>query len=177
MLLDVIHARKYFPVQKGLFFTRTVGDVRAVDDVSFSIDREETFGLVGESGCGKTTVAKSILMLERLSSGQIRFDGADIAELKGEDRHEYRRQVQAVFQDPYSSLNPRMRARDIIAEPLRVNTSMSRRAIRERVAETLEMVSLSPDMANRFPHEFSGGQRQRVAVAHAPKCKPETAGA
>ena len=167
VVLRVVRAKKYFPVQKGLLFARAVGYIKAVDDVSFEFREGQTFGLVGESGCGKTTLAKCILLLESLTSGQIKVLGKDIAFLDGKERREYRSTVQAVFQDPYSSLNPRMRVRKIIAEPLQVNTTLSRQEIKKRVTQVLEMVGLYSDMGRSYPHEFSGGQRQRIAVARA----------
>jgi oligopeptide/dipeptide ABC transporter ATP-binding protein len=141
--------------------------VRAVDAVDFAIHPGETLGLIGESGCGKTTTAKLILLQEKPTAGTIKFDGEDVLSLKGQDLMRYRRAVQVVFQDPYSSLSPRMRVGNIIAEPLEIHTNFSRGARQERVAEVLELVGLQPDVARLFPHEFSGGQRQRIAIARA----------
>jgi oligopeptide/dipeptide ABC transporter ATP-binding protein len=141
--------------------------VRAVDGVDFAIQPGETLGLIGESGCGKTTTSKLILLQERPTAGTIDFEGRDIAALDGADLMAYRRAVQVVFQDPFSSLSPRMRVRDIIAEPLEIHTGLSHPAIGERVAAVLDLVGLSPDVAPLFPHEFSGGQRQRIAIARA----------
>jgi ABC-type glutathione transport system ATPase component len=141
--------------------------VKAVDGVDFAIYPGETLGLIGESGCGKTTTSKLILLQETPTAGTIRFDGEDVSSLEGPDLMRYRREVQVVFQDPYSSLSPRMRVGDIIAEPLEIHTDLSRRELAGRVAEVLELVGLQPDLARLFPHEFSGGQRQRIAIARA----------
>jgi oligopeptide/dipeptide ABC transporter ATP-binding protein len=165
-LLEVRDLKKHFPVG-GSLVGGTRGWVKAVDGISFAIDRGETLGLVGESGCGKTTTAKLILAAEQPTSGTIEFEGRDLADLRGAARTDYRRKVQVVFQDPYSSLSPRMRVGDIIGEPMRAHARMSRQAVRARVGELLELVGLRPDMARLFPHEFSGGQRQRLAIARA----------
>ena len=141
--------------------------VKAVDRVSFALDEGETLGIVGESGCGKTTTAKLILLQETPSAGTIRFDGKDVAGLAGAELMRYRRAVQVVFQDPYSSLSPRMRVGEIIAEPLQIHTEMSREEQQQRVGEVLDLVGLGPESARLFPHEFSGGQRQRIAIARA----------
>ena len=172
-LLDVQDLRKHFPVTKGLLVARTTGHVRAVDGVSFSIGREETLGLVGESGCGKTTTARLVLSLEQPTSGRILLDGRDIHGLSAQEFADYRSRVQAVFQDPWSSLNPRIRVGATIAEALVVTGRLDGRARRDRVAEVLEQVGLSPDAAGRYPHEFSGGQRQRIALASALASFPE----
>jgi oligopeptide/dipeptide ABC transporter ATP-binding protein len=159
--------RKYFPVTKGLILMKTVGYVQAVDGINFTIKQGETLGLVGESGCGKTTTSKLILRLEKPTEGQILLEGRDIQSFKGTELQDYRTMVQAVFQDPWSSLSPRMRVRDIVAEPLVVNRQVTAKERDERVGEVLRQVGLHPEQANNYPHEFSGGQRQRIAVASA----------
>ena len=166
-LLEVRDLKKYFPTGGGLLGGKSAGVVKAVDGVSFAIGAGETLGLVGESGCGKTTTSKLILRLEEPTGGSIRFMGQDVARLSGKDLLVYRRSVQAVFQDPFSSLSPRMRVHDIIAEPLEIHTDLSRADIRKRVGEVLELVGLHPDQGRLYPHEFSGGQRQRIAIARA----------
>jgi len=166
-LLEVQGLKKYFPVNVGGLLHRHTAWVKAVEAIDFAILPGETLGIIGESGCGKTTTAKLILLQEKPTEGSIRFEGSDILAMQGAALMRYRRSVQVVFQDPYSSLSPRMRVHDIIAEPLEIHTSMSRHEIRERVAEVLELVGLQPDVAPLFPHEFSGGQRQRVAIARA----------
>jgi oligopeptide transport system ATP-binding protein len=166
-LLDVQDLKKYFPVKSGVWGRRQVAWVKAVDGVDFAIYPSETLGLIGESGCGKTTTARLVLLQERPTGGTITFNRKDLLGLHGKDLLEYRRSVQVVFQDPYSSLSPRMRVEDIIAEPLEIHTDLPRQAIRERVAEVLELVGLNRDMVRLFPHEFSGGQRQRIAIARS----------
>ncbi len=165
-LLEVRNLTKHFPVG-GSFLGGGRGWVKAVDGISFAIDRGEALGLVGESGCGKTTTAKLILAAETPTGGTIEFEGRDLTELRGEALANYRRKVQVVFQDPFSSLSPRMRVGDIIGEPMKAHERVSRQAVQARVRELLELVGLRPDMARLFPHEFSGGQRQRVAIARA----------
>jgi oligopeptide/dipeptide ABC transporter ATP-binding protein len=164
-LLEIRHLTKRFALRGG-------GVVRAVEDISFSVKRGETFALVGESGCGKTTVTKLVLGLEKPTSGEIRFDGADLAKASPAAMRAYRRQAQAVFQDPYSSLNPRLRVGKIIAEPLMAHGIGDRTSRRERVCEVLDVVGLPKTAAELYPHEFSGGQRQRIAIARALALKP-----
>ncbi len=168
VVLEVDGLTKYYPAGKSfLGVGGRSGHVKAVDDVSFSIGVGETFGLVGESGCGKTTIAKLILRIEPPTAGHIRFDGVDVASLSGKALLQYRRSVQAVFQDPFGSLSPRMRVRDIVGEPLEIHTSKTKHEITTRVHEVLELVGMRPEHARLFPHEFSGGQRQRIAIARA----------
>jgi len=166
-LLEARGLKKYFPAGGLIGPWQARGWVKAVDGVDFAIAPGETLGLVGESGCGKTTTVKLILLLERPTAGSIHFGGRDVSELRGQDLLAYRRSVQAVFQDPYSSLSPRMRVGDIIAEPLEAQDRLSSQAIRARVGESLELVGLTAEQARLFPHEFSGGQRQRIAIARA----------
>jgi oligopeptide/dipeptide ABC transporter ATP-binding protein len=171
-LLTVDRLKKYFPITRGVLSVRTLGWVKAVDDVSFAISAGQTLGLVGESGCGKTTTAFLILQLHTPTSGTIRLDGVDINAFKGQERATYRKSVQAMFQDPYSSLSPRQRVRDIIAEPLVVNAAMTKREVDYRVREVISQVGLPADSSELYPHEFSGGQRQRIALARALALKP-----
>ena len=165
-LLEVRDLKKHFPVKgSGLWGRQRF--VKAVDGVTFTVKQGETLGLVGESGCGKTTTSKLILAAERATAGVIEFEGRDIAVLPDRQLQDYRRKVQVVFQDPYSSLSPRMRVGEIIAEPMEAHETLSRRDMQSRVGELFELVGLRPDMARLFPHEFSGGQRQRLAIARA----------
>ena len=163
---------KYFGVYSGLIFAKARGWIRAVDGVDLHINKGETFGLVGESGCGKTTLSRVILLIESATAGSLFFKGQDVFSLRGKLLTQYRRSVGAVFQDPFSSLNPRMRVGDIISEPM-LATKLPREYIRERVTEVLALVGLPPANASLFPHEFSGGQRQRIAVARALSTNPE----
>jgi peptide/nickel transport system ATP-binding protein/oligopeptide transport system ATP-binding protein len=172
-IVEVKDLKKHFAVTEGLLWSKIVGWVKAVDGISFSIKEGETLAIVGESGCGKTTTAKLILKLEEPTAGQVLIDGKDVHALKGDALKEYRTTVQAVFQDPWSSLSPRMRVREIVAEPLVVNRRMSTQEIQHRVAEIMASVGLRPQQANLYPHEFSGGQRQRIAVASALVSSPK----
>jgi oligopeptide/dipeptide ABC transporter ATP-binding protein len=172
ILLEARDLKKHFPVTKGLLLMKQMGAIKAVDGVDFHIDKGETFGLVGESGCGKTTTSRLILLLETLTSGTILFGGNDITKLSTSELKKYRGAVQAVFQDPFSSLSPRMRVGSIIAEPIVVNDALPKKEIKERVAELLGVVGLRSDGADLYPHEFSGGQRQRIAVASALALNP-----
>ena len=166
-LLKVDNLTKFFPVTQGLILMKTVGHVQAVDHINFSINEGETLGLVGESGCGKTTTSKLILRLEQPTEGAVYLNGQDIQEFKGDELKEYRTQVQAVFQDPWSSLSPRMKVKDLVSEALVVNRDVTEQEKDDRVAEVLDQVGLHIDQADLYPHEFSGGQRQRIAVASA----------
>ena len=173
-LLEVKNLKMYFPVTSGLLFQRNMAYIKAVDDISFSVRRGETLGIVGESGSGKTTIGRCILQLYRPTAGQIIFLGKDLGTLSSKQMRAMRRELQVIFQDPYSSLNPRMTAGNIIGEPLRVHKLVSSNAeYRDRVAELLLNVGLNPYMADRFPHEFSGGQRQRIGVARALSVGPK----
>jgi oligopeptide transport system ATP-binding protein len=167
MMLQGIGLRKYFPVTSGVLAARLRGWIKAVDGVHVHVAEGEALGIVGESGSGKTTLAKLFLLLERPTEGSLLFDGQEVRAFTRQDLARYRRSVQAVFQDPYSSLNPRMRVEDIVAEPLPPEDGLSRAVIRERVAEVLELVGLRRESAALYPHEFSGGQRQRIAIARA----------
>jgi oligopeptide transport system ATP-binding protein len=170
-LLRVENLVKHFPINRGLL-QKQVGAVRAVDDISFDIKRGETLGLVGESGCGKSTTGRSILQLYRPTSGKVDFDGVNLVSLKGEELRRTRRKMQMIFQDPYASLNPRMTVGNIIGEPLMIHNIASGKEVDDRVAHLLELVKLNPSFATRYPHEFSGGQRQRIGVARALSLQP-----
>jgi oligopeptide/dipeptide ABC transporter ATP-binding protein len=170
-LLEVQDLKKYFPVRKGIL-SRTIAFVRAVDRVSFSIEQGETLGLVGESGCGKTTVGRSILRLIEPTSGQVRFNGQDLLSLDRESLRRARASLQIIFQDPFSSLNPRMNVGQIIAEPIKNHLEISTAEIKEKVAHLMEKVGLHPEQMSRYPHEFSGGQRQRIGIARALALNP-----
>ena len=173
VLVSVRDLEMYFPVRSGIIFQKKVADIKAVDGVSFDIRRGETLGLVGESGCGKTTTGRCILQLYKPTRGGVLFEGQDLTRLKGGQLRRFRRRMQMIFQDPYSSLDPRQNAGSIIGEPLIVHKmTNSRSEYREQVSELLSVVGLNPSMANRFPHEFSGGQRQRIGVARALAVRP-----
>jgi oligopeptide transport system ATP-binding protein len=173
VLIDVKDLKMYFPVTAGIIFQRKVADVKAVDGISFSIRRGETLGLVGESGCGKSTAGRAILQLYRPTAGQVLFDGRDLCCIKGNELRLVRRKMQMIFQDPYASLNPRMSIGSIIGEPLAIHKLASGKRRRERVQELMRIVGLNPYYANRYPHEFSGGQRQRIGVARALAVEPD----
>ena len=170
-LLSVEHLKKYFPIHRGVF-SRVGAHVKAVDDVSFTINQGETFGLVGESGCGKTTAGRAILRLLEPDSGTIRFDGVDLLSLPKQELRKKRRDMQIIFQDPYASLNPRMTIRTIVGEPLAIHRIASGSERSDRVADLLKTVGLDSSVMNRYPHEFSGGQRQRIGIARALALKP-----
>ena len=173
-LVEVKDLKMYFPVSSGLLFQRTTANIKAVDGVSFDIKKGETLGLVGESGCGKTTTGRCILQLYKPTEGSIKFDDQELMSMGSRQLRSMRREMQVIFQDPYSSLNPRMTAGNIIGEPLVVHGLVDNKAeYRERVASLLQNVGLNPYMADRFPHEFSGGQRQRIGVARALSVSPK----
>jgi oligopeptide/dipeptide ABC transporter ATP-binding protein len=172
-LLDIRDLKMYFPLTRGIVMQRVVGHVRAVDGITFSIERGQTLGLVGESGSGKTTIGRTIIRLYKPTAGQILFDNKDLATTEGEELRQMRRRVQMVFQDPYASLNPRFTIGSLIAEPMQVYRTGTPAEIREKVVELLQVVGLRPEYADRYPHEFSGGQRQRIAVARALSINPE----
>ncbi len=172
-LVELENLKVYFPIKSGLVLDRHVGDIRAVDDVSLTIRRGETLGLVGESGCGKSTVGRTILRLYEPTAGRIVFDGQDISKLREKELRPLRRRMQMVFQDPFASLNPRHSIGRIVGEPLRIHGLASRREAAARVRDLLQTVGLPPDAASRYPHEFSGGQRQRIGLARAIALNPD----
>jgi len=172
-LIRVRNLKMHFPITRGLLFQRKVGAIKAVDGISFDIKRGETLGLVGESGCGKSTTGRALLQLYRPTSGEVFFEGDNLTKLSGERLRRMRRRMQMIFQDPYASLNPRMTVGDIIGEPLVVHNISSGQSRRERVQELLRIVGLNPYFVNRYPHEFSGGQRQRIGVARALAVQPD----
>ncbi|HUM28220.1 MAG TPA: ATP-binding cassette domain-containing protein, partial [Anaerolineales bacterium] len=171
VLLKVDDLKMHFPIYRGVF-QRQVGAVHAVDGVSFDVMRGETLGLVGESGCGKSTTGRTVLQLYKPTAGNVVFDGVNLVGLKNEEMRKTRRKIQMIFQDPYASLNPRMTVADIISEPLMVHNVGTGKEIQERVAHLLELVNLNPAFATRYPHEFSGGQRQRIGIARALALQP-----
>ena len=174
VVLEVRDLVKHFPIARGVVFKRQIGAIRAVDGVNFELRRGETLGLVGESGCGKSTVAKLLMGLEKPTSGHAYYDGSDIFTLKGEAQRHLRRQIQLVMQDPYSSLNPRMTVADIVGEPFEIHPEVAPKGDRSRrVKELLDLVGLNPEHINRYPHQFSGGQRQRIGIARALALRPE----
>src|SRR5438445_9178246 len=172
-LLEVENLKVYFPIKSGIVLDRHVGDIKAVDDVTFEIRRGETLGLVGESGCGKSTIGRTLLRLYKPTEGRIVFDGQDITKLGERTMRPLRRRMQMVFQDPFASLNPRHSVGRIIGEPLRAHGLATRRNVNARVRELLEVVGLPRDASTRYPHEVSGGQRQRIGVARALAVNPD----
>ena len=171
-LLQVDNLVKHFPITQGILVQKQIGAVRAVDGVSFDVYPGETLGLVGESGCGKSTTGRTVIQLFRPTSGSVHFDGVDLVNLKGEELRKMRRKMQMIFQDPYASLNPRMTIGEIVGEPLIVHKVASQKEVDHRVGNLLELVGLSPAFSARYPHEFSGGQRQRIGVARALALQP-----
>jgi oligopeptide transport system ATP-binding protein len=172
-LLEVDGLKMYFPVTSGLLIQRKVADVRAVDGLSFHVDKQETLGLVGESGCGKSTTGRAILQLHRPTAGTVKFDGIELTELKGSELRRMRRKMQMIFQDPFSSLNPRMNVSQIVGEPMAIHGLYKGLERRERVEYIMNAVGLNPMFAKRYPHEFSGGQRQRIGIARALAVEPD----
>ncbi len=172
-LVQVRNLKKYFPIYSGAIFQQRVGDVKAVDGVSFDIYKGETLGLVGETGSGKTTVGRTMLRLYQPTDGEIIFDGRDITAINESDMRSMRQRMQMIFQDPYASLNPRMTVGSIIAAPIEVHKVASGKEKRERIDDLLQMVGLNPEFVNRYPHEFSGGQRQRIGIARALAVNPD----
>ena len=173
VLVEVKNLKVYFPITAGLIFQRKVADIKAVDGISFQIKKGETLGLVGESGCGKSTTGRAILQLHRPTEGTVQYGQVELTQLKGGDLRRMRRKMQMIFQDPYASLNPRMSVGAIIGEPLAIHGLAKGEGRRERVAELMRIVGLNPFYASRYPHEFSGGQRQRIGVARALAVEPE----
>ncbi len=173
VIVQVRDLKMHFPITQGIVIQRKVGAIKAVDGITFDIVRGETLGLVGESGCGKSTTGRAILQLYRPTAGEVYFEGQSLTTIKGEQLRRMRRRMQMIFQDPYASLNPRMTVGDIIGEPLLVHGIAKSRARRERVQELLRVVGLNPYFVNRYPHEFSGGQRQRIGVARALAVNPD----
>jgi oligopeptide transport system ATP-binding protein len=172
-LVEVTDLQMYFPVTAGLFIQRKIADVKAVDGISFFVKPHETLGLVGESGCGKSTTARAVLQLHRPTGGSVNFDGTELTSLKGGALRRFRRRMQMIFQDPFSSLNPRMNVSQIVGEPMAIHGLYKGAERRERVDFILNAVGLNPVFAKRFPHEFSGGQRQRIGIARALAVEPD----
>jgi oligopeptide transport system ATP-binding protein len=172
-LLEIDHLVKYFPIKSGILIDREVASVQAVDDVSLTVNEGETLGLVGESGCGKTTLCRALLQLIRPTSGSVRFEGRELIGLRRRDMRPLRREMQMIFQDPYASLNPRKRVGQIVGDPLHLQGLASGNELKRQVQELLERVGLSSEHFNRYPHEFSGGQRQRIGIARALAPKPK----
>ncbi len=172
VLVKVEGLKMYFPITQGIVIQRHIGDIKAVDGIDFYIRRGETLGLVGESGCGKSTTGRAVLQLYRPTAGSVYFEGQDLTKMKGEKLRQMRRKMQMIFQDPYASLNPRMTVGNIIGEPLEVHNILRGKALKERVQELLQVVGLNPYFINRYPHEFSGGQRQRIGIARALAVQP-----
>jgi len=172
-LVEVEGLKMYFPITKGIIIQRKVADVKAVDGISFSIRHGETLGLVGESGCGKSTTGRAILQLYHPTAGSVKFEGKELTDMKGETLRHQRREMQMIFQDPYASLNPRLTVGNIVGEPLEVHKLGDSKERRERVQELLRLVGLNPYFVNRYPHEFSGGQRQRIGIARALAVNPK----
>ena len=173
VLLEVNNLKKYFNLRSGFFYSKSSGSVKAVDDISFFIKKGEIFGLVGESGCGKSTTARLILRLIKPTSGVIRYKGTDLVNIKNSQLLKYRKEIQIIFQDPYASLSPRMTIGDIVNEPLEIHKIGTKSTRIKRIKEYLKTVGLNPEHINRYPHEFSGGQRQRVGIARALVLQPE----
>ena len=173
VLIQVQDLKMHFPITQGIILQRQIGAVKAVDGLTFDIYRGETLGLVGESGCGKSTTGRALLQLYRPTAGKVIFDGQDLTKMKGEELRRMRRRMQMIFQDPYASLNPRMTVGNIISEPMEVHGIASGKALHDRVQELLEVVGLNAYFVNRYPHEFSGGQRQRIGVARALAVNPD----
>lgn len=172
-LLEIRDLKMHFPIYEGVFVRKETARVRAVDGLTFNIERGETLGLVGESGCGKSTTGRAILQLYTPTAGEVLFDGKDLCKMGPKELHEQRRNLQMIFQDPYASLNPRMTVNDIISEPLKVHKLASGIQAQRRVQELMEIVGLDPRFIRRYPHEFSGGQRQRIGIARALACNPK----
>ncbi|MDI6763417.1 MAG: ABC transporter ATP-binding protein [Thermodesulfobacteriota bacterium] len=172
ILIEIKNLSMYFPITKGIIRQQKIAEVKAVDGVNFFIRKGETLGLVGESGCGKTTLGRCLLQLIRPTSGEVYFEGVDLCTMASDHLRSIRQRMQIIFQDPFDSLDPRMTAGEIVAEPLRVHTRIRGRELREKIAELLKIVGLDPSMTERYPHQFSGGQRQRLGIARALAIRP-----